>query len=164
MTLTRLLAAGATALALTTTSLFAGDIMVQDAYARSSTPSSVTGAAFFVLMNHGDTDDRLIAATSDIAKRAELHTHNEDANGVMRMMEIDGGIAVPAGEMRALKRGGDHVMLMGLTRPLVQGEEIAVTLTFEKAGDIEITIPVDRERKANHGAADHSQMNHSNDS
>lgn len=164
MTFTRLFTAGATALAISTSTLFAGDIMINDAYARSSTPSSVTGAAFLMLMNHSDTDDRLISASSEVAKRVELHTHEEDANGVMKMMEVEEGFAIPAGGMHALKRGGDHIMFMGLNAPLVQGEEIPVTLTFEQAGEIEVMIQVDLERKPDHGAMDHSTMDHSNDS
>ena len=123
---------------------------------RSSTPSSKTGAAFLMLMNHGDADDRLIAAETEVANRVELHTHKEDDNGVMKMMEVEEGFVVPAGGMHHLKRGGDHIMLMGLTRPLEQGEEIAVTLTFEQAGEVEVIIPVDRERKPDHGGAGHS--------
>ncbi|KIN61851.1 Copper(I)-binding protein [Sulfitobacter noctilucicola] len=161
---TSLFAVAATALSLTATSLFAGDIMVKDPYVRSSMATSVTGAAFMTLMNHGDTDDRLIGASTDVAKRVELHTHIEDANGVMKMTEIEGGIPVPAGGMHVLERGGDHVMLMGLTSPLVQGEELAVTLTFEKAGEMEVTIPVDHERKPEHGAMGHSTMHKSDDS
>ena len=159
MKLTRLFAAGSTALMLMAAPLLAGDIMVKDAYARSSTPSSVTGAAFLILMNEADTDDRLIAAASDVANRVELHTHKQDANGVMQMMEVEEGFVVPANGMHELKRGGDHIMLMGLKRPLEQGEEITLTLTFEKAGEMEVQIPVDRERKPSHGS-----MSHSNDS
>ena len=129
--------------------------MVKDPYARSSTPSSPTGAAFMTLMNHSDQDDRLIAASSDVAGRVELHTHIEDENGVMKMTEVEGGIALPAGEMHALKRGGDHVMFMGLKAPLEQDTEITVTLTFEKAGDRDVKIPVDHTRKPKHGAMSH---------
>jgi len=116
-----------------------------------------------MLMNTGDADDRLVAASSDVAGRVELHTHTEDANGVMRMGEVEGGIPVPAGETVMLKRGGLHVMFMGLTAPLVQDSEIDVTLTFEKAGDMQIKIPVDHARKPDHGAMDGSSMDHSND-
>lgn len=152
MTFTRLFMAGFTALMLMAGSLLAGEISVKDAYMRSSTPSSVTGAAFLILVNAGTTDDRLIAAASEIAERVELHTHKQDANGVMQMMEVEEGFAVPAEGMHALKRGGDHIMFMGLKRPLEQGEEIAVTLTFEKAGEMQVLIPVDRERKPMHGS------------
>jgi len=64
----------------------------------------------------------------------------------MRMVEVEEGFAVPAGGMHALKRGGDHVMFMGLTRPMEQGDTVNVTLIFEKAGRIEVEIPVDLER------------------
>jgi copper(I)-binding protein len=141
--------------------LFADGIMIKDAYVRSSTPSAPTGAAFMMLMNHSDQDDRLIAATSEVAKRVELHTHTEDANGVMKMGQIEGGIEIPAGGMHMMKRGGDHVMFMGLSAPLEQGSEITVTLTFEKAGEVEVRIPVDHTRKPTHGGGDHSGHSHS---
>ena len=137
------------------TAVIAQDIMVKDAYVRSSTPTSKTGAAFFHLMNGTGEDDRLIEVRSTAAPRVELHTHTEDANGVMRMGEIEGGVELPAGEMHMFKRGGDHLMFMGMTQPLEQGSAITVTLTFEKAGDVTVQIPVDHERKPNHGGMKH---------
>lgn len=154
MKLNTLLSAALMTGLLTSTAAWA-EIMVKDAYVRSSTPNSKTGAAFMMLMNHSDADDRLISASSDISKRVELHTHIEDENGVMKMTELEDGMTIPAGGMHHLKRGGDHVMFMGLNESLVQGEDITVTLTFEKAGDVEVTIPVDNERKPDHGSMDH---------
>lgn len=127
-------------------------IIVDDPYARSSGAMASSGAAFMTLMNHTDQDDRLIAASSDAAARVELHTHKENSDGVMRMMEVKEGFAVPAGGMHALARGGDHVMLMGLTAPMEQGGTVTLTLTFEKAGEITVDVPVDLERKPKHGA------------
>lgn len=147
-----LAAMAATAIA---TSAFAADIMVDDAYARASTSMSTSGAAFLVLMNHGDEDDRLVKASSDVAERVELHTHKEDANGVMKMMEVEEGFVIPAGGMHALERGGDHVMFMGLKEPLDHGDVVEVILTFEKAGDVAVEIPVDLERKPDHGGHGH---------
>ena len=129
----------------------ADGIMVHDAYARSSGKSAKSGAAFMVLMNQGDSDDRLISAQSDIAKRVELHTHKENADGVMQMIHVEDGFVIPAGGQHELARGGDHVMFMGLTAPLEQGDTISVTLTFEKAGPITVEIPVDLARKPKHG-------------
>lgn len=160
----KLLSATAVALSLISGAALAGDIMIKDPYMRSSTPSSKTGAAFLMLMNHSDKDDRLISASADIAARVELHTHTQDANGVMKMIEVEDGFAIPAGGMHALKRGGDHIMFMGLNRPLEQGEEIAVKLQFEKAGEVEVMIPVDRERKGEHGGTGQSHSGHNHDS
>ena len=96
-----------------------------------------------VLENSTDQDDRLIAVSSDVAKKIELHTHQQQGDGIMKMIMIEGGIAIPAGQTHALERGGDHVMLMGLTRPLVQGESVVLTLTFEKADPLTVEVPVD---------------------
>ncbi len=129
----------------------ADGIMVMDPYARSSGPNAPAGAAFMVLQNTSDQDDRLVSATSDIAKRVELHTHIDKGNGVMQMTEVEEGFVIPAGEKHMLQRGGDHVMFMGLNQSLVQGETVKVTLTFEKAGEMVVEIPIDHDRKAQHG-------------
>ncbi|MFY9240464.1 MAG: copper chaperone PCu(A)C [Roseovarius sp.] len=129
---------------------FATDIKVMDAYARSASPGAVTGAAFMHVTNTGAAEDRLIAVASPAAEKVELHTHEEDANGVMRMLHVEEGFALPAGETLILERGGKHVMLIGLTAPLAQGEMVPITLTFEQAGDIEIAVPVDLERMGGH--------------
>lgn len=123
---------------------------VHDPYMRTSTPTSKSGAAFMQLMNKSGQDDRLIGAKSPLDGRIELHTHKQDANGVMKMTEIEGGIEIPAGATHDFVRGGDHLMFMGMSGALEQGRDVPVTLIFEKAGEVEIVIPVDRERKANH--------------
>jgi len=152
MSFTKTILAVATACALAIPAFADGmGIMIKDPYSRSAGPNAKTGAAFFGIMNHTDKDDRLIAASSDIAKRVELHTHIETADGVMQMREVEDGFPVEAGGMHMLQRGGDHVMFMGLTRPMVQGENVTVTLTFEKAGDVTVDIPVDLERKPPEG-------------
>lgn len=122
------------------------EIEFHDQFARSSNPAA--GAAFMIIHNHGDTDDRLLGVSSDIAARVELHTHIEDANGVMRMTHIEEGFDLPAGGEIAMVRGAEHVMFMGLSEPMEQGDVIEVTFEFEQAGDITIEIPVDQDRAA----------------
>lgn len=137
----------------------AGEIVVEDAFARVARPGAPTGAAFMVIRNTGDEADTLIGASSTVAKRVELHTHIMDGD-VIKMRPIEGGIEVDADGSHALERGGDHVMLMGLTEKLEEGMEIEVTLTFETAGDIVVTIPVDNQRGQSHSghgkSEDHS--------
>ena len=142
--------AGAFALVLAGAPAFA-EIVVSDAYARSAMPGAKTGAAFMVIENTGDTDDRLIDARSDIAAKVELHTHKDMGEGVMRMVHVEEGFALPAGEKHMLMRGGDHVMFMGLNESLTQGETVSVTLVFEQAGEMVVDIPVDLERMQGHG-------------
>lgn len=151
-----LIAASLMALSMTAQAVLASDagLIVENAYLRSSTPNSKSAAAFLMLRNLSDTDDRLIGARADLGGMVQLHSHSEDANGVMRMGEIEGGVPVAAGGMHVFERGGDHLMFMGLTAPLVQGQDVPVTLIFENAGEVEIVIPVDHERKASHGHKD----------
>ncbi|WP_306153754.1 copper chaperone PCu(A)C [Roseovarius sp. MMSF_3281] len=141
----------------TTLPALAADITVDDAYARSAAVSAKTGAAFMMIHNHGNTDDRLIGVASPAADLVQLHTHKEGANGVMKMMHVEEGFALPADGMIKMQRGGQHVMFMGITQPFEQGAMIPLTLTFETAGEMEIEVPVDLERQPMHGH-DHGQM------
>lgn len=155
---------GAIALSVASFSLpaFAGDIMVMHPYARASSAKSTSGAAFMVIANHTDTDDHLLSASSDIADKVELHTHIEADNGVMQMRHVPDGFPLPAGGMIEMKRGGHHVMFLGLNQPLKQDEMITLKLVFEKAGEITTQVPVDLNRKPMKGGMDHSKMDHGN--
>ena len=144
-------------------------ITISDAYARAASPSAISGAAFFIIENTAAEADQLLSASSSIADRTELHTHISDANGVMQMVEVPEGFAVPAAGTHALARGGDHVMFLGLKQPMNHGDMIELTLTFAKAGDVVVQVPVDLERGApaggmaaagDMGAMDHGAMGH----
>ena len=134
-------------------------IAVDDPYARVSTKMSKSGAAFMIIENSGDEDDRLVDARSDIAKKVELHTHKDDGNGNMAMVHVEEGFVIPAGGKHMLMRGGDHVMFMGLKQSLNHGDVVTVTLVFEKAGEVALEVPVDLERKPVHGMQ-HGKMKH----
>lgn len=146
----RFLAASAAILMATTA--FAEGVKVDNPYARSASEMATTGAAFMVIRNNGGPDDRLIGVTSDVAARVELHTHREDDNGVMRMIHVEEGFDLPGDGEIIMERGGHHVMFMGLTAPLVQGDVIGVTLVFETAGEVVVPVPVDLERQPGAGA------------
>lgn len=116
-------------------------VHIDGAYARVM-PGAKTGAIFLSIENHAAVDERLVTVSTDVAERAELHTHKAGADGVMQMLKIEGGIAIPAGEIHDLARGGDHIMLMGLTRPVKEGDTINLMLTFEHAGEVAVEVPV----------------------
>ncbi|SEK40650.1 copper chaperone PCu(A)C [Roseovarius nanhaiticus] len=138
------------------TPAFAADIMVEDAYARSAAPTSKTGAAFMQIINHGEAD-RLIGAASPAADLVQLHTHVESGDGVMSMVHVEEGFELPADGTLSMQRGGAHVMLMGLTATLEQGDVIPITLSFEKAGDMTVEVTVDLERMPKEGM-DHGNV------
>jgi hypothetical protein len=121
-------------------------VHVTDAYARFM-PGGKSGAAFMVIENHQSEDDRLVAALSRVAERVELHTHVEGADGMMQMIEVPEGFAIPAGGSHVLERGGDHMMFLGIIEAPAEGGTVPVTLVFEKAGEITLDIPVDNARQ-----------------
>ena len=144
------------------TPALAADIQVQDAYVRTSSAMATSGAAFMVIQNASSTPDRLIDAQSPVADKVELHTHKENAQGVMQMIHVAEGFDLPAGGAITMARGGHHVMFLGPKQSLKQGDIVPVTLVFEKAGPVQIDIPVDLERKPDHGGMqmNHGGMNH----
>ncbi|WP_412505143.1 copper chaperone PCu(A)C [Roseovarius sp. SYSU LYC5161] len=138
---------GLTAALTLATPAWAAEITIEDPYARAAGVTAIAGAAFMTIHNESAIADRLVAARSDVAERVELHTHVADGD-VMRMIEVEEGFAIPAGEAHSLARDGDHVMFMGLRQPFEQGETITVTLTFEHAGEMTLEIPIDNDRPA----------------
>ncbi len=117
-----------------------GALTVESPWARASAGAAKAGAAYFRIVNAGPEADRLLAASSPVAGRVEMHTHLMD-DGVMRMRRID-GVSVPGNEAAVFEPGGHHVMLMGLAGPLKQGGTFPLTLTFEKAGEITVSVKV----------------------
>lgn len=122
-----------------------GTITVSDAYARFM-PGSMAGAAFMTIENAGAEDDRLVGAASAIAEKVELHTHAHGSDGTMQMVHVPEGFPIPANGAHTLERGADHVMFMGLTEVPAEGATVHLTLTFEKAGTVELDVPVDNAR------------------
>ena len=105
---------------------------------RATIGSMPSSAAYISITNHSGMADRLLAVESSLAHKTELHTM-EVTNGVMKMRQIDGGIAIPAGKTVQLAPGGLHVMLIRLKAPLNADESYRVTLVFEKAGKVKLT-------------------------
>ncbi|AMM86434.1 DUF1775 domain-containing protein [Martelella sp. AD-3] len=115
-----------------------GDLDITSAFARATLPGAPVGGGFLSITNNGDTDDRLIAASSDAAGDLQLHNMRMDGE-VMKMYQMTDGIPVPAHETVELSPGGLHIMFMKLNGPLVEDTVVDVELTFEKAG--KVTVP-----------------------
>lgn len=121
------------------TAAYAADIAVTDAFSRASAPTAKAGAAFLTI-KISEGADRLISASSPVSEKVELHTHLME-DGIARMRPV-AAIDVTADAPAVLKPGGLHIMLIGLKAPLKQGESFPLTLNFEKAGPVAVTVPV----------------------
>ncbi len=133
-----------------------GKVMAKDAWARARTAPAKVAGAFMTLHNMTKQDDRLVGAKSSISARTEVHTH-EMKDGVMKMIHVKEGIELKAGQMVEMKPGGYHIMFMGLKEQLSEGKEFPVTLVFEKAGDVNVTVSVKKAGAMKHG---HGSMKH----
>jgi copper(I)-binding protein len=122
-------------------SAHANDIVVMGAYARASaSPAAKAGAVYFAILNHGAEPDRIVGVSADVASGAMIH-ENAVNNGVATMRPVE-SLDIKPGTQVSLKPGGSHVMLMGLKKPLKQGQHFTLTLKLERAGDVAVDVPV----------------------
>ncbi|MGO9006901.1 MAG: copper chaperone PCu(A)C [Beijerinckiaceae bacterium] len=116
-------------------------VVVDHPWARATPGGALTGAVYMTITNAADSSDRLTGATSPVADRVQIHEMKVE-NGIMHMRELPNGLTVPANGSVTLKPGSYHGMLTGLKGPLKKGEHIPLTLTFEKAGTLSVSVPV----------------------
>ena len=126
-------------------------IVASNAWVRAAGEGSPMSAAYVELCNGGETADRLIAVSFDGASAAEVHVTQMSDDGVASMAPAENGIALPPHETMALAPGGAHIMLIGLSAPIEEGEEATITLEFENAGPMTLLF----EAKSRVSAAAH---------
>jgi periplasmic copper chaperone A len=119
----------------------ASTIAVEQPWARATPAGAMTGAVYMTLVNKAKDADRLTAASSDVASKVQIHEMGV-VNGIMQMRQLVNGLEIPAGGSVTLKPGGYHMMLIGLKKRLIAGQTLPLTLTFAKAGNISITVPI----------------------
>ncbi|WP_411390452.1 copper chaperone PCu(A)C [Pseudomonas sp. MPB23] len=122
----------------------AGDLLVSDPWSQELPPNAPTVAAYFVIHNTGPTPDRLLSADTPVADKAELHEHVMQG-ALMKMQQVP-SVAVPAKGDLTFAPMAYHVMLLGLKdrSVLADGKQFPLTLTFEKAGKVEVQVSVQK--------------------
>ncbi|MCE2870367.1 MAG: copper chaperone PCu(A)C [Oxalobacteraceae bacterium] len=139
----------------------AGSLVIEHAHARATVGSMPNSAAFLQVSNKGKSDDALISASTTIADRVELHTMSMEGD-VMKMRSVE-SVELKAETSLAMKPGqGPHIMLFGLKKPLKAGEKFPMTLTFRKAGAVNVSVEVmDFTAHGNHGSGNaHEEHKH----
>ncbi|MBK8901347.1 MAG: copper chaperone PCu(A)C [Anaerolineaceae bacterium] len=118
-------------------------ITITDPWGRTSPKVAENGAFYMLITNNGDSDDALLSAASDACGTVELHEMYDMGEGVMGMRPVQGGsIPVPAGGSAELKVGGLHIMCLGKQVEFNVGTEIPLKLTFENAGEMDVTVEI----------------------
>ena len=117
------------------------ELSARNAWARTA-DSGATAAVYFTLENSGTTDDTLSAVTSDVAESASLHISTQ--HGSLMHMSLVTMLPVPAHDSVSFRPLGAHVMLTGLTRPLIEGDSILATLAFASGRTVRVVASVRR--------------------
>lgn len=134
--------------------IMAGDIKIEQAWTRATPNGAKAGGAFLLVTNNGSEADRLIAASSEVAAKVEIHEMSMN-DGVMNMQQLEAGLEIAPGETVELKPGGFHIMMMGLNKTIAKDDMITISLAFEEAGKVDVMF-----KAAPLGAP---AMDHSND-
>jgi copper(I)-binding protein len=119
----------------------AGDLVITQAWSRATPGGAKVGGGYLTIENKGSTADRLIGGSADIAAKVQVHEMAMN-NGVMTMRPIDKGLTIEPGKTVKLAPGGLHLMLLDLKSPLKQGDKVPLTLEFERAGKVSLSLDV----------------------
>jgi copper(I)-binding protein len=119
---------------------WAAGLTVTDAWSRSTPPGVTVGVGYFTLKNDTGKSDRLLKVSSPVAEKVQVH-RTEVLDGIARMREV-AVLHVAAGETVKLEPDGMHLMLIGLKKPLVEGQAFELSLVFEVAGRKNVKVAV----------------------
>lgn len=128
-----------------------GSLEIGHPWSRATLPGAKVAAGYLTVKNNGAEADRLIAVESKISEKADVH-EMAMTDGIMTMRPLAGGLEIPAGGEVKLEPGSFHIMFVGLKEPAVEGGKFTGTLTFEKAGKVDVEFAVERPG----GGEDHS--------
>jgi len=118
-----------------------GNLVISHPWSRQSPMGADVSAGFFKITNNGTEDDRLVSATSEISPIAQIHEMKMEGD-VMKMQEVSGGLVIPAGKTVELKPKSYHIMFMKVAKQPMVDTQFKGTLTFEKAGKVDIEYEV----------------------
>jgi hypothetical protein len=119
----------------------AGGLVLSHAWARATPGGAEVGGGYLTIENKGTAPDKLLGGSSPASAEIEVH-EMAMKNDVMTMRPVSGGLSIPPGQTITFAPGGYHIMMMGLKAPLKQGDRVPMTLQFEKAGKVNVTLDV----------------------
>jgi len=119
----------------------AGDLVITQAWSRATPGGAKIAGGYLTIENKGAAPDRLIGGSTEVSDKIQVHEMAVN-NGVMTMRPLDKGVTIDPGKTVKLAPGGYHLMLFDLKSPLKQGDKVPVTLDFEKAGKVKVSLDV----------------------
>ena len=144
--MTRILIAAALAVGLSSNAhaheFKAGALVIEHPWTRATPKSATVAGGYLKITNTGSAPDRLTGGSADVSSKFEVHEMRMDG-GVMKMRELKNGLEIPPSATVELKPGSYHIMMTNLARPLAKGDKVKGSLTFEKAGKVDVEFTVE---------------------
>jgi copper(I)-binding protein len=119
-----------------------GSLEIKHPWTRATPKGAAVAGGYLNIINSGTAPDRLIGGSVEVANKFEVHEMSMDG-GVMKMRELKNGIEIAPGATVELKPGSYHIMMMNLSRPLAKGDKVKGSLSFEKAGKVDVEFTVE---------------------
>lgn len=119
-----------------------GALEIKHPWTRATPKNAPVAGGYLKIVNTGTTADRLTGGSAEVAQKFEVHEMSMDG-GVMKMRELKDGLEIPPGATVELKPGSYHIMMMNLSHPLAKGDRVKGSLTFEKAGKVDVEFAVE---------------------
>lgn len=143
-----------------------GELEIDHPWSRATPNGAKVAGGYLTITNHGKSGDKLISATGEVARKTEIHEMKVDDKGIMTMRPLNDGLLIPAEGKVELKPGSYHLMFMDLRHGIKEGETFKGSLTFEKAGTVNVEYTVDAmggttKVEHDHGKTDHKTDDHS---
>jgi periplasmic copper chaperone A len=120
----------------------AGTLEIDNPWSRAIPKGASVAAGYMTIKNTGAAPDRLVSASTPVAGKVEIHEMTMD-NGVMKMRPVAGGVEIKPGATVELKPDSIHLMIMNVKQPIEKGKPFAASLTFEKAGTVNVEFTVE---------------------
>jgi len=115
----------------------AGPIKISMPWTRATPKGVDVAVGYLTITNTGSESDRLTGGSTPVAAQLSVHEMST-SGGVMKMRELGDGLEIKPGQTVELKPNGYHIMMTGLKQQIKKGDHIKVTLTFEKAGPVDV--------------------------
>jgi copper(I)-binding protein len=155
-----LLACGFIASASSANEYRAGGLKIDNPWMRATPAGAKSAGGYLSITNTGGEPDKLVGGSVEGAQKFQVHKMSME-NNVMKMSEVEGGLVIKPGETVELKPGSYHIMMMGLKKPYKEGQKVKGTLTFEKAGKVDVSFDVEAIGAKSAGKQD-DHMDHMN--
>jgi len=123
-------------------------VNISKVHIRALPPGQKVTAMYMHIKNSADIAHDLIKIEGDISPMIELHTHTNN-NGVMQMGQVE-SIPVAAKSTTKAKPGGYHVMIMGLTKDLKEGDKYDFNFIFKDGSKLPVNAEVEKIKVHSH--------------